>query len=354
MSSATLETWLPKGKLKGYPTRTPVRRPSGTLWPHGEFSLGYAAPRPDGGDWHEDPFVGLGVDDVPHGRDIAGEVARLNLSDVRNSTKRPRRGLKGLTGYGKNMVKAFGFLLQEKYPHHRVTLGTVTLPPMGQQARREVVRGWSDLVREYLRWLSRRLERRGLPQVVCSVTEIQPKRLATQNEGYLHLHTLWLNRPAKSGNWAIDPCELRSWLESYLERKIPSYQGGHVNVNVKPVEGEVARYMAKYMSKGGDCLTEALADWGEDCCPATWWNMTAPAREWVKSETLKGGAVGEYIETMLHYLWDTSDDSWLEFLRHVELEFDGVMITVGYRGRMEKGVAIDARVMLKSLDIERL
>lgn len=307
--------------------------------------------RPDGGEWHEDPYVGMGVDDVPSGRDVAAETAALDLSDARNSHTRPQRGLKGLTGYGKNMVKAFGFLLQERYPRHRVTLGTVTLPPMSQQARREVVDGWSELVREYLQWLSRRLGRQGLPPAVCSVTEIQPKRLQSSGEGYLHLHTLWTNRPAKAGNWAINPCDLRAWLERYLERKIPSYDGGRVNVDVKPVKGEAARYMAKYMSKGGECLAEAMEDWGQDACPSTWWNMTAAARRWVKSETCRGFEAGALIETYLNYLWGTGDDSWVEFLRHVEMEYDGVLVTVGFRGRMTKAVSADARAVLKSPQI---
>lgn len=348
MTLRTLSDYLPAEKLRGFPTRTHARRASGRLWPHGEFSVGYTKDRPDGGDWHEDPFVGMGVDDVAMEARRAAGAKPLNLSDVPNSHKRPRRGLKGLTGYGKNMVKAFGFLLQEKYPRHRVTLGTVTLPPMNEAARREVVEGWSELVREYLQWLSRRLGRQGLPQVVCSVTEVQPKRLADGQGGYLHLHTLWLNQPGKAGNWAIDPCDLRAWLEKYLERKIPSYSGGHVNVNVKPVEGEVARYMAKYMSKGGECLAEAVEDWGEDNCPRTWWNMTAPARTWVKSEVHQGPQTGAILEALLGYLWDTGDDSWLEFLRHVEIEFDGVAITVGYRGRITRAESKRLRGMLKS------
>lgn len=349
MTCATLETWLPREKLKGSPSRIPIKRASGTLWPHGEFSQGWAKARPDGGEWHEDPYIGMGVDDVPSGRDVAAETAALHLSDVRNSHNRPQRGLKGITGHGRQMVKAFGFLLKEKWPRHRVTLGTVTLPPMEQAQREAVAVAWPELVRHYLQWLSRRLERQGLPPAVCSVTEIQPKRLQETGEGYLHLHTLWLNRPGRKGNWAVSPVDLRAWLSQWLYRHIPGYPGGHVNVNVKPVRGEVARYMAKYMSKGGECLGEAIADWGEAACPRTWWNMTSPARAMVKAETHKGFAVGEYLESLLNYLWDTGDDSWVEFLRHVELDLDGVRVTVGYRGRMSKDVLATSRAMLKSL-----
>jgi len=354
MSSKSIERLLPKERLKGKPSAVPSRYPSGTVWPHGEWSLGYASERPDGGEWHEDPFIGLGVLDV-----AAEGRSPLDLSDAANSTNWPscpwpRRGTKGITGYGQQMIKAAGFLMGEKWPQHRKTLGTVTLPPMSVQARREVVEAWPDLTRELLRWLSRRLERQSLPPVVCSVSEVQPKRLAENDEAYLHWHLLWLNLPGKAGNWAIDPCDVRTWLESLLMRKIPSYQGGNINVDVKRVKGEAARYLAKYMSKGKQQVQEAMEDWGAGLCPRAWWNMTKPTRDMVKAATSKGRIPGQLLENVLNHAWETDLDSHYEFLRHIELEFNGALITVGWRGRFVEGLALDIRGLLQSGDIPGL
>jgi len=354
MPRKSLENLLPREQLKGRPSAVPSRYPSGTVWPHGEWSLGYASERPDGGEWHEDPFVGLGVDDVAMASRGQGSAAPLNLSDASNSTSAPGRGQGGITGFGQQMIKAAGFLMGERWPAHRKTLGTITLPPMSDQARREVVEAWPALTRELLRWLSRRLERQGLPPVVCSVTEIQPRRLAETSEACLHWHLLWLNVPSKFGKWAIDPNEFRAWIASLLSRTIPSYKSGFVNVNVKRVKGEAARYLAKYMSKGKQQVQEAMEDWGAGLCPRTWWNMTKPTRDMVKAATSKGRIPGQLLEATLDHAWATDLDSHYEFLRHIELEFNGSLMTVGWRGRFTKDLAIDIRRLLQSGDIPGL
>jgi hypothetical protein len=346
VSKKTLENLLPREKLSRKPSAAPSRYPSGTVWPHGEWSLGYASERPDGGEWHEDPFIGLGVDDVAMASRGDGPAIPLDLSDASNSHNTPKRGQNGITGYGQQMIKAAGFLMGERWPQHRKTLGTVTLPPMTAQARREVVEAWPELTRELLQWLSRRLTRQSLPPIVCSVSEVQPKRLVENSEAYLHWHVLWLNLPGKSGNWAIDPCDVRAWLESLLIRKIPSYQGGYINVDVKRVKGEAARYLAKYMSKGKQQVQEAMDDWGSDLCPRTWWNMTKPTRDMVKASTSRGRIPGRLLEATLDHAWATDLDSHYEFLRHIELEFEGVLITVGWRGRFTDGLSLEIRRLL--------
>jgi hypothetical protein len=140
-------------------------------------------------------------------------------------------------------------------------------------------------------------------------------------------------------------------LESLLIRKIPSYQGGYVNVNVKPVRGEAARYLAKYMSKGKQQVQEAMEDWGAELCPRTWWNMTKPTRDMVKAATSKGRLPGKLLEVVLEAAFASNLDDYYDFLRHIELDFDGVAITVGWRGRFTASLAQDLRHLLQSGDI---
>ncbi len=354
MSIGTLSELIPRENLRGFATATPSRYASGTLWPHGEWALGWAKERPDGGDWHEDPFVGLGVDDVAMAERASGGDSPLNLSDAPNSHTAVKRGKKGITGYGQQMVKAAGHLMQERWPLHRKTLGTITLPEMSQQARREVVAAWPEIVRQLLQWQARRLRRLGLPQVVVSVTEIQPKRLAESGQACLHLHQLWLNIPAKSGRWSFSPNAMRSFFSRLLYRVCPSYQGGHVNVNTKPVEGVVAAYLAKYMSKGKQTIAEALDDWGEDNCPATWWNMTGDARKMVKAATFKGRRTGDVLEQMLSLALDGMYDHFNAFMQPLYVAFDDQLVLMGWRGRFQSDIDKALRRNVKSLDIERL
>jgi hypothetical protein len=349
-----LSELLPRERVRGFASKTPVSYPSGTLWPHGEWSLGWGKRRPDGGEWHEDPYVGMGVVDTPAAKAEARRALALDLSDVPNSHTPVRRGAKGITGHGQQMVKAAGHLMQEYWPHHRKTLGTITLPSMSQETRREVVEAWPEITRQLLQWQTRRLKRLGVPEAIVSVCEIQPKRFAESGEAVLHLHQLWLNVPAKCGRYSFSPNLIRSYVSRLLMRLCPSYTWGFINVDVKPVEGVVAAYLAKYMSKGKQMLAEAMEDWGEGNHPRTWWNMNKPTRDMVKAATYRGEAVGERLESAVYSGWNIGPDRLFAFIRQIDMEYDGRSFTVGWRGRFLPDVDKRFRQGLKSLDIERL
>jgi len=138
-----------------------------------------------------------------------------------------------------------------------------------------------------------------------------------------------------------------------LKRHVPSYTGGHINVNVKPVEGVIAAYLAKYMSKGKQMIAEALEDWGEENCPRTWYNLTKPARELVKSHTHQGRVTGQLLDTMLQFAWNIGIDEVYAFIRRIEMEYDGRVFTVGWRGRFCDRIANDVRDMLESRHMAR-
>jgi hypothetical protein len=334
---------------------------SGTLWPHGEFSFGYAQSEGDGGRWHEDVMqvsdqvlehhcdgssALFAMDAHQEAMDCRlwfdggkAEGPPLDLSDPANSNKPPPRGRNGITGYGQQMIKACGFLMQERWPRHRKTLGTITLPEMSPEARAGVVACWPDLTRELLQWVNRKLKKQGLPLVVCSVSEIQPKRLKRLGEGYLHWHILWLNQPGMSGNWTIEPNDLRAWLSKTLQRKVSSYQGGWINVDVKRVKGRVAAYLAKYMSKGRQAVAEAMEDWGEDNCPRTWWNMSKDARRMVNEATIRGARVGKVLEECVAIACDSDPEDAFEYLSPIVMEIAGELRQLGWVGRF-KGEAL--------------
>jgi hypothetical protein len=346
LTRRTLADYLPPSTLSGTPSSPGGRYTSGKLWPHGEWSFGFAKTRPDGGKWHECPLhvPARAEERIKDEWNLA--AFPLDLSVAANSCKWPRRGTRGMSGHGQQMIKAAGHLIQERWPRHRKTLGTITLPEMSQEARRGVVELWPYLTRELLTWLSRRLKRQGMPTVVLSVTEIQPKRLLESGEGSLHWHLLWLNPPEGLGQWTVSPNDIRSWLNGVLLRHCPSYSGGFVNVDTRPVNGKIAAYMAKYMSKGKQMVSEAMEDWGYGLCPRTWWNMTKLARDMVKAALLHGPVVGALLERTLELSWDYAQDECYAYLSPIRVDINGVMCLMGWRGRFVESLDRYVRRML--------
>jgi hypothetical protein len=363
--------------MEGVNSTNPVYIPTGRLWPCRDFSLGTKKTRPDERVdldtfrlWEREgaldvlPGQEYGRYGVPEGR-----AEPLDLSNLPNShkatgpkctaalmalgkrkAKRPETyGRKGITGYGKKMVKSVGALIDRAYPHHRVTFCTVTMPDLPSQLRRELALSWPELVRQLLQWLKRRLGKAGLPKVVVSVSEIQPGRLEHTGEGYLHLHILWLNLPGKRGNWAVDVVGLRSWVSEFLQKRNLWTVDSHVNCDVRAVRGEKAAYLAKYVSKGGDEIRDFARDNGWESIPSQWWNMSSEAREWVKGALVSGTLVGQVLDYLLHVAFETGDFDDYHYIYHVEIEVDGRLINVGYRGAFAERAYND---LLSALDRE--
>lgn len=341
---------------------------SGTVWPSGDFSVGYrkvdwkgpgeadrrnTAQRIDDG-----VFAGEVSDaryrflaDYGHPGGVLqaldaeyfyssefgpeGAASPLDLTDGSNPHKRPNRpekyGKLGMTGYGKKMVRSACALLERRY-RGRLTFATVTMPTLPPEMRKALAECWPELVRQALQWLSRRLQRQRLPKAVCSVSEVQPARLQAGNGGYLHLHMVWPNRRVGKGHWSVDVMEFRAWLESFLIKRGLWCEGAWVNVDTQPVTKSAAAYLSKYMSKGGDTLEAFAAENGWQAVPGQWWNLTKEMRDAVKREIVKGQAVGEWLESMVNYLFHTSDASAFWSVRTVDMEHDGRFITVGYCG----------------------
>lgn len=264
-----------------------------------------------------------------------GAASPLDLTDAPNSHKPSNRpesyGRKGMTGYGKKMVRSACAILERRYKG-RLTFATVTMPTLPPELRRRLAECWPEFVRQALQWLSRRLEGRGLPKVVVSVTEIQPERLQAGNGGYLHLHMVWPNRANRPGGYSVHPLDFRAWCESFLIRRGLCSEGSWVNVDTQKVEVSAAAYLSKYMSKGGEVLDAFVDENGWDAVPSQWWNLTKPARDAVKREIVKGAAVGEWLNAMVEYALEFCDGSAFWSVRTVDMEYDGRFITVGYCG----------------------
>jgi hypothetical protein len=351
--------------------------PAGTLWPSGDFSCGSKrvllvdAAEVNGPQWNPDEYMGVApphtptldaipmwLSDLPARVQVyqemqevwenpgafEGAAAPLDLTDAPNPHKRSNRpesyGRKGITGFGRRMVRSACTILERAYKG-RLTFCTITMPTLPPELKMELAKQWPELVRQMLQWLSRRLAQRRLPTAVASVSEIQPKRLQAGNGGYLHLHLVWPNKIARKGHYAIDVDALRTWCEKFLCTKGLMVENAWVNVDTKRVKKSAAAYLSKYMSKGGDVLEQFVGENGWEACPGQWWNMTKTMRDKVKSEVCKGETTGKLLHSLVEYAFNCDDFTAFWFLHHVDMEIDDKFITVGYFGALKLEVVAD-------------
>lgn len=256
------------------------------------------------------------------------------------ATRCEKYGKQGITGYGRKMVKSAATLIQ-KMPGKRTTFATVTMPALPTQLRRELALAWPEFLRQLLQWLSRALRRVGLPALVCSVSEVQPGRLAEHQEAYLHLHLVWPNHWAQAGNWAIDVDDLRTWIAEFLQRRGLWTAEAWVNVDTQQVKKTAAGYLSKYMSKGCDVIEAFAQDCGWDAIPGQWWNLTKPARDLVKKFTCEGVETGHLLQSVIDHAIHTCDLSPFWGLNMAILTVGKAQVQAGWYGGFKEEVRLD-------------
>lgn len=404
-----------KLSLRGTPHRYDSYVPTGRIWPSGDFSMGYRrvagdargrldlrseVRRIDDGDYRGLPenyeYLGRGhvvrhepgmsasdlLDADAFHENVncgVGGATPLTLANVRNSHTgifcgyppalarslagwlalivpkghRPQYGLKGMTGYGKKMVRSAATLIERWASRRRTTFCTISMPDLPQEKRVRLAELWPEYLRQLIQFLVRRLERQGLPSAVCSVTEVQPKRLADGGRAYLHLHLVWPNRRARYGNWAVSALAVRAWSECFLERNGLFPDGAWVRCNVQPVKKSAVGYLSKYMSKGLNDIAAMAQDLGWGAIPKQWWNMSKAARDMVKSELAHGDDVGRLILATVNGIFSGQlpfrDCLWA--LHEVMLNIDGTPRGVGWRGAMKEGYRKDLLALLDTIPV---
>lgn len=322
--------------------------PVGTIWPCGDFSLGYRRV--------DDSETTIGEEmaytrEYPH----AGEGAVRALLDSPAKFSQapkcawPRRkyGLKGLTALGRKMVRSGAQLIGERAGDRNCSFLTLTVPPLQENERRLVAETWGETLRQLIQWLSRRLKRRGLPQAVVSASEIQTGRMKASGEGYLHLHLCFPGRLSRSKAWAVRIEDVRAWWEKRLLAVTGLSSLPWTQIKMVPVEKTVAGYLSKYLSKGSHDIRSFIDDLGECSVPAQWWNMSKLARDWVKRAIIRSEPCGWLLEQFVEAALTGAVDVPPYSIRHVDVRYSGALITVGWYGYLKPPVLSDLTAMLK-------
>lgn len=325
--------------LLNQPVRGFVMTPTGTLWPHGEFSVGFFREYIEGYDAaarrSPEPDEVSDVDQDVAEKGAAGSPP-LDLTNTPNSRKRANRGHAGITGYGKKMLKAGAYVAEREITRKAFTFLTITMPNGSRESRRGVVEHWAVFVNRLTEMIRRRQVKAGVPEWVFSASEVQCRRLERTGEGYLHLHACFPNWKGRKGSWILSPNEIRDWASGFWSKRVPEIAEGHINVDVKRVTKSVGRYLSKYLSKGSTSQADLIADWGEGHHLATWWNMSADLKEEVKRRIRKSEATGYFLLRLIQRVMEGQAGRCVDYIQSVTMEYDGAWYEVGWVGALSE------------------
>jgi hypothetical protein len=235
------------------------------------------------------------------------------------------------------MLRSACYLLEEKFGKEDVTMATFTVPRLERAERILLARRWGVLTNDLVRRLKSYLIEAGRPPVIAGCVEIQSSRLESRKEGYLHIHAVWPAHANRGGLWAVRAEEIRTWWKRAIERVIGRELPSAPRIETAIVEKSVEAYMGKYLSKGSDdCLGQFVADLGYESVPGQWWFASAEMKQWIKENTTGGRNVGALLDSYIHYTITSGTGEGFEWLRHVDCEMGGRLITVGYVGRLSE------------------
>ena len=317
----------------------------GKLWPNGEFGLGFQKRVQMN---HKVQKVESRFDN-PKGKlerefacrmalaqrwcDETGQaVPSLGLSPHTKSHKRAKRGSKGISSFGRKMVRNGAYLLQGKYGCSRLSFLTVTLPSVTVEESLLISRCWSEIVRKYLQSLRRLLQSRSLPGEIVGCTEIQESRLERDGVLGLHLHLIFVGRQAKQA-WGISYLEARELWGKELERVVGRELNCSSTENLERVKSDAEQYLGKYMSKGVKSVGRLIEAGLGDFLPSAWWTMTRSLNIRVKAqlEHLTGGKASLFVR-----LVEIGAEVFL-YAKPVEVTLtDGQTLKVGYFGKVKR------------------
>lgn len=256
----------------------------------------------------------------------------LGSSNVPKShTARKRRGEGGITPHGRKMLRNAATLMERENGKHRLSFLTLTIPNCTWAEYADVVRAWSEVTRQFLQDLRRRLVKQGLEGEVLSCTEIQEERYSAGGIPALHLHCVFVGKSRGKASWAVVPAWVRKRWKSILSPYCPSVSDWRACENLRRVQKSASAYLGKYMSKGTQAV-QSLKDNGQaHLLPSAWWNCSFSLRRRVFSQTVVGYRIGEVLTNLI----DSGKAHWFKWLHPIVLSFkDGGSFRVGWSGKL--------------------
>lgn len=285
----------------------PDRTVSGRVFPNGEFGVGFVPPRgisaqdrryeADRRYAEENATIELDVQISPEGevthygrkKVLATPPPKLGIG-AKSSQPRGKYGKKGITGYGRKMVRNGGTVIQQacegRY-NRRMCMGTVTLPSYSPETMKRICTHWGDIVRVFYQRIKRRYARYRYDFTYTSVSEIQPARYTNTGEVGLHLHFLFVAIRLGRGKWVLPHSVVRQYWQETIENYLGQGENSQSpNYRCDLVNNSAAGYLGKYLSKGGNQIQQVIEEQGEEYLPSQWWSMDNSTRKCIHKHTV--------------------------------------------------------------------
>lgn len=275
---------------------------------------------------------------------VCDEAAAIGLSYSAichsHEEKKPRaqRGLKGISSYQRRIIRNGAWLLQKKYGKKRLGFLTLTLPTLSQEqcdALLQHKRGWGDLVRKVTQEIQRELRRKGCPTSYVGCTEIQEKRWRRTGILAPHLHLIYV---AHSGDYKyyIDAKKLRAIWKRLIENMFADI-GMYANIDTKAgidcrvIKKDAARYIAKYLSKGGKLMEEIKEKEEISKIPRCWAHCSKQLKKHILEEitTLTNDEKRAIFDG-----YPLEEEGYLAWLFPIDIEINGELQRMGYVGQL--------------------
>jgi len=270
----------------------PQRQLGIKVWPDNSATLAYFGPR------SPKRVIDRPIDPST---DEADAIAPLGLSSetksriAKGKTTEPK-GRKGITSYGKKMVRNMVCLLEQMFSRRCLSFGTATLPPMSASDMAKVQHCWAIIVNRFFEELARHFKRAGQDFLYVHCTEIQPRRWLARREVGLHIHWLCGGRPSVDSEWTISPREVAAIWARVLGRVLGYEPDTSKATRVEVPKKSVKRELTKYLSKGCSVIKQIIDAGLGDRLPNAWWGgLTALKRKVLKSVVVLGSRFAEPI-----------------------------------------------------------
>ena len=191
----------------------------------------------------------------------------------------------------------------------RLGFYTVTVPSpeygVSHEDRRKLNENWGGadgVMKRFHQELQRELSRLGLPNLYLSVAEFQERRWSKYGQLALHQHVLLPVSKAKSFAYDFTSDRLREIWGNVLSGVLGHEVNVAAAVDTKKVDGTaaVAKYLSKYMSKGGKLLQELIQKGMTAQIPTSWWSSSCDLKALVSAATVvrEGEIAGWFLDLM--------------------------------------------------------
>lgn len=263
-----------------------------------------------------------------------GASAALGSSNAANSLTRAQRGSHGLTSYGRRMLRNGCYLMENERRKKNVGMATCTIPTCDRQTERQIVANWSQILKVFLNWLTRRVSTAHPRRAwVLGVTEIQKKRQEKYGGLPLHLHAIFVAKRARG--YIVTPKD----VQAAWRRAVVSVVSGACNLRwdastrVEVVRKPLARYLSKYMSKGSEGEMQVAREAGYEP-PSSWWFAVGCLKKQIKAMRCY------YTDDRAKTIWvlSHSNPEIFEYVHKVAITQSGTEVVIGVAGKMPRSM----------------